>query len=820
MQQSLFLSFGITCAFFCALIALIVGVVYTRPHKKANTSNCLADLLDYAQLTSKDTIILKNGALMRIYSVKLKSLSYKQDHEIEKLHYDISNVFKKLEGSYVLNFDLIREEHSNHKEPRSYFGPFNGRRLFLKRLSDFQRQNSFFSEYYFSITSLGQGLGTSYFSNLFLKEKQSIKDNTHNLIEEFEKTCDYVISAFSEAVEISLCTYTSTMLIARSHKAVSFLHKCITGSSMDLYYPENHCYLDAILATKDFYPSLCPKVGDKHIAVVAVDGLPQEAYFSILKCIGKLPFEYRFSTRFITFSNLESNIKLEFYKRLWTQKRRGIIASFLNSSSENVNEDAVEMIDNIKTAKKDLDQGQISFGSYCSNILIYDENIEVLEKKSEVCIKTLEKIGFSARLETVNATEAYLGSLPGHSIENLRRNIVSSEILTDLIPLDAPFQGERFSPNKNYGLNAPYLMAVHGFDYSKAYLNLHVQDLANCLVVGPPGTGKSVFLGSLITSLLRYEGMKVFTFDKGNSFYALTKALNGNHLTLDTAGTTKFCPLKDVSTPSLIANACDFVFSLYKEARFELDSYLQGQIKDSIELLATLDPQKHSLSDLASLIPTAILRNGIERYLRSFNKNSLLDGFDNPNMSKQLTVFECGQFFEKDNQLLYPTLTCIFNLINDEILNSPCSAIIIDEAWLMISNKEFCEQLLNWIKTVRKHNTVVILATQSVKDFSSSNLFEDLLDCIKTRFYLPNSDVLSPVLKETYQKLNLNNKQLLEISQGVPKQDIFMQKDSYFMPFRLALSEEELKLLSLTHKSKAKVDRLFSKFGDEFIWNL
>lgn len=108
------------------------------------------------------------------------------------------------------------------------------------------------------------------------------------------------------------------------------------------------------------------------------------------------------------------------------------------------------------------------------------------------------------------------------------------------------------------------------------------------------------------------------------------------------------------------------------------------------------------------------------------------------------------------------------------------------------------------------------MATQSIHDFAKSNLLEDILDCVKTRIYLPNIDAKTENLKAFYQKLNVNDKQLDEIYEGTPKQDLFIHKSQKFMPFNLVLSKKELKLLSLTHKDKAQVDNLYSQFKEQF----
>ena len=49
--------------------------------------------------------------------------------------------------------------------------------------------------------------------------------------------------------------------------------------------------------------------------------------------------------------------------------------------------------------------------------------------------------GFGARIETLNATEAYLGSLPGVTYANVREPLVNTRNLADLIPLNSVWSG-------------------------------------------------------------------------------------------------------------------------------------------------------------------------------------------------------------------------------------------------------------------------------------------------------------------------------------------------------------------------------------------
>lgn len=854
-------TFMLSGALLTALcICLSAGIFL--PYKKFCRNYSFTDLLDYAMLCPQNTVLLKNGALMKCYKITPGCTSYLSEQELEKLHSMIMRSIRKLDKSYIFNCDVIRSTDMSHLHNNDdcFYGSNEARALYEKRGEFFEKNTTFTNEFFLSFTKLNCNLTSEDIASL-LREDEKLPLSLTSTIESFNQEARSFIDGFSSfcevrelsvkemdkregynpficadqnissgASEVSCDSYESEYSLSASavpsfpirptHETVNYLFNCIKGVKLELFYPKKSPFLDLLLSSEDFTSGLCPKLGNRYIGVISIDGFPLASDFGMLKALCSLPFEYRFSNRFISYSKVESSLKLALLRRLWIQKRKSFLSMLSSASNTEVDRDAEEMVENVDEARKSMAQQEHNFGALSSTLIIFDESLKDLEDKARQCLKLFESLGFTGRVESVNATDAYLGSLPGHSIENLRRAMVSGEVIADLLPLHKNYSGERFSPNPNYGKDAPYLMSVVSKDHERAYLNLHVKDLANCLVVGPPGSGKSVFLGATLLSLLKYDGMKIFAFDKGQSFYALSRYLKGNHLSLDDASTHRFCPLYDLSEPSKISAGALFIEKLFEYAGRKLTDTERELIFSTVKLLSQQPAVRHSLTDFYNLLNNRELKLSLRNYLVSVNPDSPLDGTSNPDLDSALTVFECGSFFERDNKNLYPVLDCIFSLINSEIMKVKCSAIIIDEAWLMLSNPYFCAQLLSWIKTVRKHNTMVILATQSVNDFARSQMLEDILDCVKTRIYLPNADIKSPALMELYSKLGLNELQREEIFKGKPKQDLFLHKEGNFMPFKLALSESELKLLSFVAKDRKKLDLRFNNEGGDFIWEL
>ena len=780
----------------------------------SNSQKCFSDLVDYALLGPLDILILKDGSLMKCYEVCPKSNRYLNTESLLQFHESLKNSIRKISADYILNFDLIRHEEKKDCDT-TYFGQENGKKLFLSRL----RTNcTFKTRAYLSITKKNTGLYAQDLLSL-LNDDSPVKNNTVKILEEFAVFSDEMIRGFTRQASVHPLTYTKEGSIRSTHESLNFLYECIYGKKRSLFYDHERVFLDMYLTGGDFESGTCPKLNDEYIGIVAIDALPKCTSPNVLNFLGSLPFNIRFSSRYIGFSKMESGLKLEFYKRLWVQRRRSFLAQILGNPDDKKDSDAEEMLHSIEEAKKGSLQGELTFGSYTALIVVRDRLLDPLEKKLQYIMQKLEDLGFLGRIENYNATEAFLGSLPGHYHENLRRAMVADEIVADLLPLDVPFSGENCSPNPFYGKNAPPLMYVKNQDGDLCTFNLHTHDNGNTLVVGPPGGGKSVFLGALITSLLRYEDMQVFAFDKGGSFMAQCLALDGTLINLE-GDSISLCPLENLDDEISLGRAFNFILSLFAEINHPLSSADKNNLMETLKIMRDTRSIHRTLSEYIRILNSEKLMEALSIFTREQNVTSLLDGEHNPILDKKLCVFECERFFEDRNHLIYPTLRLIFSLIENEIMMHKSAAIIIDEAWLMLKDECFSKELIKWIKTLRKFNTPVILATQSLNDLSKSSILPDVLDCVKTRVYLPNADVKSESLQSLYTRMGLNEKAQEEIFMGLQKHDLFLQKNGIFMPFSLMLSEWELKLLSTTMRDRERILKLYHTYQRGFIWKL
>ena len=234
------------------------------------------------------------------------------------------------------------------------------------------------------------------------------------------------------------------------------------------------------------------------------------------------------------------------YRRQWQQKQRGFTDQFLGTRRGATDRDAVSMVDETEMALADASSLETTFGYFTNVIVLTSDSPERIEEDAKYLITTIRNLGFGARLETVNSIEAWLGSLPGHSYTNIRRPLVNTMNLSDLLPLSSIWTGNRHNPCDRYPPGSPALIYADAAGATPFRLNLHVGDVGHTLIIGPTGTGKSTLLAMIAAQFRKYRNAKVFCFDKGYSIYCLTEAVGGAHYDVgDRDSNLTFCPLAE-----------------------------------------------------------------------------------------------------------------------------------------------------------------------------------------------------------------------------------------------------------------------------------
>ena len=139
---------------------------------------------------------------------------------------------------------------------------------------------------------------------------------------------------------------------------------------------------------------------------------------------------------------------------------------------------------------------------YTTAVVVTEDDPATADANAQEVLKQFQHHGFDARIENINANEAFLGSLPGHGHYNVRRPLLHSRNLADLLPLTSAWPGEERNPCPFIRKQAVTLYAATT-GATPFRLNLHVGDVGHTLVSGRTGSGKSTVLALLMAQFFR-----------------------------------------------------------------------------------------------------------------------------------------------------------------------------------------------------------------------------------------------------------------------------------------------------------------------------
>ena len=523
--------------------------------------------------------------------------------------------------------------------------------------------------------------------------------------------------------------------------------------------PDIPVYLNELLATHDFCAGIEPRIGPKHVRVIALEGFPKSSFPGVLGEIDSLPMEYRWSTRAILLDPEEARALLDKTRRKWRSRIRGFKDQMFKTLNGPIDLYAQSMAEDAEQAMGVAASGDVQFAQYSSNIICFDEDLERLHENTRLVMKRIQNLGFACRLETINAVEAWRGSLPGDGYRNVRRVLLHTLNLADLLPITSVWAGLRNNPSRLMPKNSPPLLFAATTGATPFRVNLHVADLGHTLMCGPSGAGKSTALGLIAAQWFRYPRAQVFAFDKGYSLFVLTKAARGEFY--DLAGDKTdlaFCPLREIDSDADLTWAVTWLEDLCSLNGMIVAPKHRNALTQAL-LQLRLSPSR-TLTELSANVQDLEVREALQFYTLSGPLGQLLDADEDVLSSGRFLTFETENLLQLDDKAVIPVLLYLFRRIEKRLDGSP-TLVSLDEAWAYLKNEVFRERLREWLKTLRRMNGIVLLATQNLSDICKSDISDVILEMCPTKILLPIGEAKNPASKEFYDRVGLNSRELI-----------------------------------------------------------
>ncbi|ARC36812.1 conjugal transfer protein TrbE [Paracoccus yeei] len=759
------------------------------------TASRLADFLPWAALVAPGVVLNKDGSFQRTAKFRGPDLDSAVAAELVAGAGRLNNAFRRLGSGWAIFVEAQRSEAATY--PDSRFPDPASALVDAERKADFEQEGSHFvSDYFLTLLWLPPAEEAARAESWLYEGRETSGVNPWELLRGFIDRSDRVLALLDGFMPE--CAWLD------DGETLSYLHSTISTNRQRARLPEVPMHLDALLVDQPLTGGLEPRLGDQHLRVLTITGFPTATTPGILDELNRIAFPYRWSTRAILIDKTDATRLLTRIRRQWFAKRKSIAAILkevmTSEPSALVDTDAANKATDADMALQELGADLAGMGYVTATITVWDADARVADEKLRLAEKIVQGRDFTAMIETVNAVDAWLGSLPGHAYANVRQPPISTLNLAHMIPLSALWAGDE----RDAHFDAPPLLSGKTEGATPFRFSLHVGDVGHTLVVGPTGAGKSVLLALMALQFRRYPRAQVFAFDFGGSIRAAALAMGGDWhdlgggLSESDDASVALQPLARIHETAERAWAADWISAILMREGIAVTPEVKEHLWTALTSLASAPVGERTITGLAVLLQSNDLKQALRPYCIGGAYGRLLDAESEHLGSASVQVFEIEGLVGAG--AAPAVLSYLFHRIGDRLDGRP-TLLIIDEGWLALDDEGFSGQLREWLKTLRKKNASVVFATQSLSDIDNSAIAPAIIESCPTRLLLPNERAVEPQITAIYRRFGLNDRQIEILARATPKRDYYCQSRRGNRLFELGLSEVGLALCAASSKS-------------------
>lgn len=756
----------------------------------------LSSYVPWICLIDKGVVLNKNGTLQKTLKYRGYDLDSSTVYELKNINAKLNDVIKRLGQGWSLNVEARRKRCTDYIEAKNEILAIDI--IEKERKLNFLENEHFESEYYLTIVQLIPTDNSKKVGEIFLEyaKKSEILDKTlENFNKEFKKILNLFKEIFLEVTELD------------DEETYTYLHSCVSTKTDKVVVPEIPYAMANYLCDSDLVGGLKPKLRGKEIRCISIQGFPNYTVPGFFDVLNRLNISYRWITRFLMLSKLEALSKMERkYKNIFSQRLslfQRVYAELTGEKEENsrkLNEDALNKANEVRTQIALTTGDYVSQGFYTCTLIVDGDSIDEVEERVDVISKTINNMGFITIEESINSVEAFLGSIPGNITNNIRMPILNTITLSHLLPVSSVWGGDSW----NKHLNAPPLIYTKTKGSTPFRFNIHIEDIGHSAIVGPTGYGKSVLLGLIASSFIKYKDSRVYFFDKDASSRVLTYAVGGEFHDLGN-DELSFQPLANIEIVEEKEWAYGWILEILEQENVKVSPTQKEKIWKALDNLAKTPIELRTISNFYTSVNDREIKEALIPYKIGGALGKYFDSDKDTLNFSRWQVFEMNQVINNKKGIT-PLLSYIFRRIENSLDGNPC-IIILDECWMFFDNPIFAAKIREWLKVLRKKNCSVIFATQELGDILNSKLFTTVLDACQTKVFLPNPNAFADNYIPIYEKFGLNKTEIEIISKATKKKEYYYKSTKGSRLFELDLKEKTLSLIAssdLAKQNKAK----------------
>ena len=777
----------------------------------------LSDFLPWAALVGEGVVLNKDGSFQRTARIRGPDLDSATPAELVGVTGRLNSALRRLGSGWAVFVEAQRTPATLY--PESDFPDAASQMVDLERREAFEDEGVHFeSRYFLTLVWLPPVETSGRAERLLYEGMERDGHDPHGLVRGFIDRTDRLLALLDgfmpEAVWLN------------DGETLTYLHSPISTRNQRVRVPEIPMHLDALLVDQPLAGGLEPKLGSAFLKTLTITGFPSRTFPGILDDLNRLAIPYRWSTRAILLDKTDATKVLTKIRRQWFAKRKSIVAIIrevmTNEASVLVDNDAANKAADADLALQSLGADDVGQAYITATVTVWDGSASIAAEKLRLVEKIIQGRDFTCMAESLNAVEAWLGSLPGHVYANVRQPPVSTLNLAHMIPLSAVWAG----PERDGHFNAPPLFYGKTAGATPFRFSLHVGDVGHTLIAGPTGAGKSVLLALMVLQFRRYAGAQVFAFDFGGSLRAATLAMAGDwhdlggglteqegadHGAGEQDSGVSLQPLARIDDPTERAWAAEWLGQILVREGVTLTPEVKSYLWSALNSLASSPAHERTLSGVVALLQSNALKQALAPYCLGGPYGRLLDADTEQLGHADIVVFETEGLI--GSGAASPVLSYLFHRIEGRLDGRP-TLLVIDEGWLVLDDGDFAGQLREWLKTLRKKNASVVFATQSLSDIANSAIAPAVVESCPTRIFLPNERAIEPQIAAIYRDFGMNERQIAIIARAASKREYYCQTRRGNRLFELGLGPVALALCAASGKDDHRlIDQVLTEQG-------
>lgn len=407
---------------------------------------------------------------------------------------------------------------------------------------------------------------------------------------------------------------------------------------------------------------------------------------------------------------------------------------------------AVSQIVELDHAMDQLASGNFVLGEYHFTLALYADSQEKLSQNTATARAELSNAGFVSTKEDLAIASSFYSQIPGNWKNRTRLANISSLNFLGLSPLHNFASGKK--ENNPWGECVTTLQTTNGQPY---YFNFHAthpaenslgeKAIANTMVIGKSGTGKTALINFLLSQVQKLDpAPTIFFFDKDRGAEIFVRACGGNYLALENGRPTGFNPFQCERNESNVQFLADLMKVLAGKAIYT--SREEEDIFRAVENMLDTPMHLRNMTNFQKSLPN-MGDDGLFARMRKWTAgNSHGWVFDNPVDTIDLQKANIIGFDYTDiidnPEVRVPVINYLLHRL-EALIDGRRLIYVMDEFWKILDGKGGLKEFAkNKQKTIRKQNGLGIFATQSPEDALASDIAAALIEQTATMILLPN----------------------------------------------------------------------------------